>query len=107
MAKLTKKQMEWNRERDVLDALHERVLTSWLKDNGLSVKTKQYEHPDTEQAIKIAHNIQKTHTLTTDQTQYFKNFIIKANKGKITGKQVIDIFRQSKAIKRKTVSSKR
>ena len=96
------RQMNQHREQEML-------VKEWLRQQAINPKTFELAHKDTLQAIKVAKGILQNprYPLTNKQAQQFQSFIIKANKGINTGPETIDIFRQAKAIKRKTVSSQR
>jgi len=79
--RITGKQQDMNRQQDLQFREQEQLVKEWLRMKGINHANLQSSDKKTLLAIK--------------------SFIIKANKGKNTGRETIDIFRQSKAIKRR------
>lgn len=107
--KLTQAQREQSYRQQNQYREQEQLVKEWLRQRAINPKTFERAHKDTLQAIKVAKGILENpkYPLTQAQSKQFQSFIIKANKGKNTGKETVDVFRQARAIKRKTVSSLR
>jgi len=101
--RITGKQQDMNRQQDLQFREQEQLVKEWLRMKGINHANLQSSDKKTLLAIKIAKGMldNTKYPLTAQQAKQFQSFIIKANKGKNTGRETIDIFRQSKAIKRR------
>ena len=101
--KLTSKQKDMNRQQDRQFAQQEQLVKEWLRMKGIHYNNLYTKDRDTLQAIKVAKGMLSNtkYPLNAQQAKYFQSFIIRANKGRNTGKETVDVFRQSKAIKRR------
>ena len=103
MDKLTHKQRQINYEQLLRQRQQQQLVRQWLKNKAINPQRFKDAHPNTLQAIKISKGIldNPKYPLRPYEAKQFQSFIIRANKGINTGRETIDIFRQSKAIKRR------